>query len=149
MLNPNHAVWGIVLVALLIAFLFINRFIRRRSAVGNALLNGLSGDRELNLHELEHRALMFLVNQKMDAVLAAMGRTIDEERQKLGAAVMNPSGEDAAPMPATAAAVKETATPPYARAVTMHREGLSVAVIARQLQLPEAEVALVTRLNAA
>ena len=149
MLHPNHAVWGIVLVVLLVAFLFVKRFIRRRSAVGNALLNGLSADRELNLHELEHRALMFLVNQKMDAVLAAMGHTIDEERQKLGAAVMNPSSEDDAPMPAAATPERENATPPYARAVAMHREGLSVAVIARQLQLPEAEVALVTRLNAA
>ena len=46
-------------------------------------------------HEIEHRALMFLMAQKTDAILAALAKTIELERQKLGDVVSNPSMDDA------------------------------------------------------
>ncbi|WP_372683570.1 DUF2802 domain-containing protein, partial [Desulfosarcina sp.] len=115
------------------------------NGLDSTLFNSFTRD-----NDIEHRALMFLMAQKTDSVLAALARTLEQERQKLGGVVRKPSMTDAID------ALQAEATPAsaphhssYDQILPMAHEGIGVANIARQLQLPEAEVSLVMRLNAA
>jgi hypothetical protein len=101
-------------------------------------------------HDPDHRALMLLMTQKTDSVLAALARTIEAERQKLGIVVRKPStGETIEASQAPEVHGCENGPPPHDRILPMAGSGVGVAAIARQLRLPEAEVAAVVRLNAA
>jgi hypothetical protein len=150
MLHASYEVWGVVVILLLIGFWILKRGVARKSpeqgdGVKSALLN--SSSRE---HDIEHRALMFLMAQKTDSVLAAIARTLEQERQKLGGVVRKPSMTDA--IDALQAEVNPASPHPpssYDRILPMAHDGIAATNIARQLQLPEAEVSLVMRLNAA
>jgi DNA-binding NarL/FixJ family response regulator len=101
-------------------------------------------------HDAQHRALVYLLNQKTDSILAALARTIEQERQKLGVVVRNPSMAQA--IDALQPPEKEASEDSHLsneRILTMAADGISVATIARQLHVPEAEVSMVVRLNAA
>ena len=100
--------------------------------------------------DIEHRALMFLMAQKTDSVLASLAQAIDQERQKLGGVVRNPSMTEALDaLPAAAPSSAGNPDSKYERVIPMARSGMDAADISRQLQLPEAEVSMVMRLNAA
>ena len=150
MLHASHEIWGVCVIVLLIGFWIIKRWFSRKSpetAIGldRATLNSSFGG-----HDIEHRALMFLMTQKTDSVLAALARTIEQERQKLGGVVRKPSMTEA--MDAFQAAAKPVAThrpSSHDQILPMAHDGIAVAKIARQLQLPEAEVCMIMRLNAA
>jgi hypothetical protein len=101
-------------------------------------------------HDAQHQALLYLMTRKTDSVLAALAQTIETERQKLGMVVRKPSTDavsDTSPAPAPT--VSEDSPSPHERILPMAGSGVSVAAIARQLQLSEAEVATMVRLNAA
>lgn len=150
MLQSGYIVAGLAFGALAIV-LWIVKILRGRknthlaAELNNAYFNSAGRD-----HDMEHRALMFLMAQKTDSVLAALALTIEQERQKLGVVVRNPS------MTAAMDAFQSQAMPTaenrqsrYERIVPMAHSGMEATHIARQLQLPEAEVSLVLRLNAA
>ncbi|BBO73701.1 hypothetical protein DSCW_11180 [Desulfosarcina widdelii] len=149
MLHASYEIWGFVLVALFIGILIVKVLLRRRrNRRGHELLPGKRGTSHSS--DFEHRALMFLMAQKTDSVLAALAQAIDQERQKLGGVVRNPSMAEA--LDAIQAAAPSPAGDPktnYERVIPMASSGMDEADIARQLQLPEAEVSLVMRLNAA
>lgn len=146
MLQATYEIWGLVWVALLIGTLCFKALLGRRR--NRRRHDRHPGNQEATVYngDIEHRALMFLMAQKTDAVLAALAQAIDQERQKLGGVVRNPSMTEALDAMQAATGNPE---PNYERVIPMTRSGMDATDIARQLQLPEAEVAMVMRLNAA
>jgi hypothetical protein len=150
MLHAGYEIFGIGMVALLIGLFAIRSMIRRnRTQAGNFSSMDAANESETN-HEIEHRVLMYLMARKTDSVLAALAKTIQQERQKLGSVVRNPSLDMAAEtMPQDVFTVKDKGQTKYARVLPLARKGAAADAIARQLHLPEAEVAMILRLNAA
>ena len=150
MLQTSYEVGGIAVVVLLIGMWIVRRRIRRKRAMADtnqALTGQVATHRQ---HDIEHRALMFLMNQKTDAVLAALSRTIEQERQKLGGIVRNPSMAMAIDaFQAEAMSSKAMQPSAHDQIQPLARTGMAVDAIARQLRLPEDEVSMVVRLNAA
>jgi hypothetical protein len=149
MLHAGYEIVGVTIMALLIGGWALKRFFcRTRSqpavARGDTILNDSHPS-----HDIQHRALMYLMSQKTESVLAALARTIEQERQKLGVIVRNPSMVEAIDAFETASAPgSENRQSCYGRILPMAKGGMAVSKIARQLHLPEAEVVLVMRLNA-
>jgi len=150
MLLASYEIGGVVVTALLIGFWIIKRGIARKSTESAIGLDGAIFDPSCRDHDVEHRALMFLMAQRTDSVLAALARTIEQERQKLGAVVRKPSMTEAMDAFQTAAKPVATHRPSSDdQILPMANDGMAATTIARQLQLPEAEVCMVMRLNAA
>lgn len=150
MLHTSYAIWGIVIITLLAVTWMVKRSIRRIRRGGR--VDGLDprGDVAMSPSEIEHRALMFLMTRKTDAVLAALARTIEEERQKLGGVVRNPSMRAALDAAGASDPSAVSRTPSIAdRILPLIRQGMTEAAIARSLHVPEAEVTMVKRLHAA
>jgi hypothetical protein len=100
-------------------------------------------------HALEHRALVYLMTQKTDAVLAALAKTIEEERSKLGVAKIIPFSENLSNLKDSEKPKRENGTlPVHERIMHLAEEGASISSISRKLVLPENEVSMVLRLNA-
>ena len=150
MLHASYETWGFVWVALLIGTLIFKALWgRRRNRRGCERLPGQK-EAPMPSGDIEHRALMFLMAQKTDSVLASLAQAIDQERQKLGGVVRNPSMTEALDaLPAAAPSSAGNPDSKYERVIPMARSGMDAADISRQLQLPEAEVSMVMRLNAA
>ena len=150
MLQASYEFGGLAVVILLIGMWIVRRRIRRKRATADtnqAVLGQVAKHRQ---HDIEHRALMFLMNQRTDAVLAALSRTIEQERQKLGGIVRNPSMAVAIDaFQAEAMSPNATPRPAHDQIQPLVRSGMAVDAIARQLRLPEDEVSMVMRLNAA
>ena len=150
MLLASYEIWVVVITALLIGFWIIKRGIARNSGESAIGLDVAIFDSSCRDHDVEHRALMFLMAQKTDSVLTALARTIEQERQKLGAVVRKPSMSvavddlQAAPKP-----VATSHSSSYDQILPLANDGMAATTIARQLRLPEAEVSMVIRLNAA
>jgi hypothetical protein len=141
---------GVVFAGLLVGCWALKGIIRKKVAWRDLEKDRMDLDSSSRSHMNQHRALVFLMSQKTDAVLAALANTIEQERQKLGLVVRNPSIID------TIDACDTNATDPagtrpssYDQILPMARQGIAPSTIARQLKLPEAEVAMVMRLNAA
>jgi hypothetical protein len=150
MLHASYEFWGIVVTVLLIGFWILKRGIARRGSGHTNGLNRTTFNSFCHDHDIEHRALMFLMTQKTDSVLAALARTIEQERQKLGGVVRKPSMTEAIDVLEEASIPASTNRPSsYDRILPMVHDGMAIENISRQLQLPEAEVSLVMRLNAA
>ena len=150
MIHASYEIWGVAVTVLLIGF-WITKWCVFRKRSGNA--NGLdctTFNSSCRDHDIEHRALMFLMTEKTDSVLAALAHTIEQERQKLVGVVRKPSMDVAMDAsPAASAPVSTSHRSSYDRILLLARNGIAVATIARQLQLPETEVSMVMRLNAA
>lgn len=102
------------------------------------------------MHDSEHRTLMFLMNQKTDSMLAAIAKTIEQERQKLGVVVRKPSIPEEIDTPHEKVAIRSGSSQrAYDPVLPLASAGTSIETIARQLNLSEAEVSLVIRLDAA
>lgn len=154
LMDASYAIWGGALAALLTLLLVVSimrgvRYLKRvfkiHPADEPAAFIQADGPKDI-----EHRALMFLMNQKTDSMLAALANAIAQERQKLGVIVRNPSMPDGfdvddEPRVENPDASQSTS----ARVLSMARKGTSMKTIARQLDLSEAEVSLVMRLNPA
>jgi hypothetical protein len=150
MLQASYEIGGLAVVVLLIGIWVVRSRRRRKRDTTDAAHTMMEQNLPHRQHDFEHRALIFLMNQKTDAVLAALSRTIEQERQKLGGIVRNPS------MAVAIDAFQAEATPPQSMQPSTHdqiqplaREGMAVDAIARQLRLPEDEVSLLMRLNTA
>ncbi|MFO7644678.1 MAG: hypothetical protein R6W95_09875 [Desulfosarcina sp.] len=149
MLHVGYGIGGVGLALLLLGGWILWR-LRTLQAVPAS--RGLSAEPDSvpsNEREIDPRALMVMVTRKTDTLLAALARTIDQERQKLGIAVRDPSITAALdPVWATAPPSGDGRRADVDQIVVMAREGVPAAMIARRLQLPEAQVAMVMRLNA-
>ena len=150
MLHTTYAIWGLVIVGCLAATWMIRVVFRRIRHGRRSDSNRLPNSEALRRTNAENQALMFLMTQKTDSVLAALSRTIEQERQKLGIAVSNSSQEKAA----AACRIDTTQAENTSRSgldciLPMARQGMSEGAIARQLHLPETEVAMVMRFHAA
>jgi hypothetical protein len=149
MLHASYEIWGVTVVALLIGGWTLRSFFFRKRIDPVSLTDDSMTNHRPQDHDIQHRALVYLMTQKTDSVLAALARTIEQERQKLGVAVRNPSITEAVDAFEKAAIPgPDHRQPPYDQVLPMVHSGIAVAKIACQLQLPEAEVALVMRLNA-
>jgi len=145
-----YMVVGVVFCLLLVGW-WIHRSI---GDLKNALAQPASmpGDADIlgRDHDAQHQALLYLMTQKTDSVLTALARAIEAERQKLGVVVRKSSTGAAIDTPSAPAPTgTEIGLSPHDRILPMAGSGASVAAIARRLQLSEAEVATVVRLNAA
>ncbi len=150
MLHASYEIWVAIIVVLLAGLWTIRGLIGRKNAKRGCGSNRATFNSPPGGHDIEHRALMFLMTQKTDALLAALARTIEQERQKLGILVRNPSVTGTVDTsPTEARPGMDDRQSSYARILPMAHNGIAVATIARQLQLPEAEVSLVMRLNTA
>jgi len=148
MLHVGYGIGGVGLALLLLGAWILWRLRTLQAVPASRELSAEPDSVPSHERETDPRALMVMVTRKTDTLLAALARTIDQERQKLGIAVRDPS--------ITAALDPVWATAPPSgdgrraddQIVVMAREGVPVAMIARRLQLPEARVAMVMRLNA-
>ena len=150
MVHVSHEIWGVGVVVLLMGILIIKALLRRRQA-GRTHMDAQAADgTPTNSQDLEHRALMYLMAEKTDSLLGALAETIAQERQKLGGVVRNPSMEEALErLQVAPASVEGRPSSTYEAVLPMAQQGMDEAAIARQLRLPEDEVALVMRLKAA
>ena len=150
MLHSSYAMGGIAGVVFLIGFWIIKRRIYRKNHERGCGLNSGIADSPRQDHDIEHRALIYLMTQKTDSVFAALARTIEQERQKLGVVVRNPSITPAMDAFQTdVGSIAEDSLSSYEQILPLVRDGITVATIARKLQLPEAEVSMIKRLNVA
>ncbi len=145
MLHASYECWLVAITVLMCGWcIFRNRPEREYR------LNRLKNKPSHQDHDIEHQALMYLMTQDTDSVVATLARTIEKERQKLGLAVRNPSIKEAVDAFQTESMpISDDGQSPYEGILPMARDGIAVATIARKLQLPEAEVAMVKRLNVA
>jgi hypothetical protein len=151
MLQNSYEIWGVAIVVILMGIWAIRHMIRRENKFyvdGRTVPDATVLNTD---HSMEHRVLIFLMAQQTESILAALARTIDEERQKLGRVVRKPT--------ISRAMVDDHAekshgserrdSAPYEHILPMARKGISSPMIARQLQLPESEISLFLRLHAA
>jgi len=150
MLHATYEIWGLGLVALLIGIWTVKAVLNRKSTRRtNGSRHGAAGTTRAD-QDIEHRALMYLMAQKTDSLLGALAQTIEQERQKLGGVVRNPSMETALDaMEAVSAPATNNGRSKDAAILPMAQRGMDAAAIARQLRLPEAEVDLIMRRKAA
>ena len=153
-MDAGYAIWGGALAALvtLLLVVFASRGIRHLKQVYDVYCSTVPDPpaHAEGIGDAEHRALMYMMQQKTDSMLVELSRTIQRERQKLGVNVRNPSisdetGSNSGPAPGRS--VPRQAV--YAQVLPLAQNGTSVAAIARQLALSEAEVSLIVRLDAA
>ena len=150
MLQVSYETWGLGIIGLLLAVWTLKIIIRRKRNSDGRQSTHRPQMLGPNHHDVEHRALMFLMTQKTDALLAALARTIELERQKLGGIVRNPSMTGAADISEADTMLKPMdRSSVYDQILPMARGGAGVVDIARQLDLPEAEVSMVMRFEAA
>ena len=163
MIDASYAIWGgaLFMLCTLLLVLFAMKIVKRLKTVLS--VHDEKGPFENRLAEsiegAEHRALMFVMDQKLDSVLSAMLHTIEKERQKLGAANKKASIEDEKPSMEMDADVEsariasinlsERLQNAYKQVLPLAKSGTSLKAIAKQLELSEAEVSLVMRLDAA
>lgn len=99
-------------------------------------------------HQLEHRALIYLMTQKTDSVLAALTRTIEQERKKLGVVDFNSSSTKSFDLtnPRLDNDVGKRSSV-YDQIMPLVRQGFDSSKISHQLALPENEISMVMRLH--
>jgi len=94
MIQRRYELMGTILIILLAGGWIVSAIHRRRySRSFDWRETQFPGIRDM--HDVEHRALVYVMVQRTDSILAALARTIEEERQKLGAIVRNPSMDGA------------------------------------------------------
>ena len=150
MVHVSHEIWALTIVALLIGLLILKTAIRRKKAA-NAMATIRDSGPYASAHaDIEHRALMYLMAEKTDSLLGALAQTIEQERQKLGGVVRNPSMAITLDQMQTAATpAKDSRTVADDAVGPLAQKGIDAAAIAHQLRMQEEEVALILQLNAA
>jgi hypothetical protein len=154
LLDASYAIWGGAFATLLTLMtgVFVVRGVNHAKQIFKVYQEFSPDGPQPTIvqRDIENRALMFLMSQKTDSMLAALSKTIEQERQKLGVVVRNPSmteGIDACeePMPD----ISDRPPTDYEQILQMAQNGMNTSTIAGRLRLSEAEVSLVMRLNAA
>lgn len=151
MFYATFAIWGgalIVLILLLAGTWIVSVVMQRRGTLRQADM-GAAAPSPTHSSDTSPRTMpMVHIAQQTEAVLAALAQAIEQERQKLGVIVRNPSPVEAVePAPMPAAPVSEDARTPYGRVLPLADAGMEIATIARQLNVSEAEVSLVMHMN--
>jgi hypothetical protein len=153
-LDPSYAIWGGAFATLLtlLTGIFVVRGVKHLKQIFQVHHElGPDAPRHTTVQrDIENRVLMFLMSQKTDSMLSALAKTIEQERQKLGVVVRNPSlteGIDACEEPTPD--ISDRPPTEYEQILPMVQNGIDTSTIARRLRLSEAEVSLVMRLNAA
>ena len=153
MLQIGHAIGAIVVVGLLFGLWAARRRITcrtARQAVGRpAMVGGAGTARPLDRIPAGPPEHITTVVRRTEAVLTTMARTIAQERRKLNAlatgVTVPGSGQANA---STGPAHPDPAMDVRERILPLAGKGETVSAIANRLELPEAEVSLVIRLNA-
>ncbi len=151
--DVNYVIWGVAFdatIAVLLGVLVISvirlmkhnaKMLHHRHGEPASLDAQLKKDRE---------ALMNLMNHKTDSMLAALAVTIEQERQKLGVIVRNPSiNEEIDARRVPVPKLSERPVIDHERILSLAQKGTAIPVIARQMKLSEAEVSLIMRFKAA
>ncbi|PIE67124.1 MAG: hypothetical protein CSA23_05600 [Deltaproteobacteria bacterium] len=150
MLQVSYQIFGIVFLILLGAIWWGKRIAYRRRPMPDDSRQANAADGCSAGETIEHRVLMYLMTQQTESILAALARTIEQERQKLGVIVRNPSVAAAARAFQGHSTYGEADYPvPESRIVAMAHKGENVSSIARQLEIGEEEVTMVMRLKGA
>lgn len=153
-INAGYAIWGGALFMLCTLLLVISvmklvkrlKFVLAEHDEKDPFENRLAG----SIEGAEHRALMFVMDQKLDSVLSAIAQTIEKERQKLGVVNETPSIDLEADEDLVAPVkLSNRLQSAYQQVGPLAKNGTSLKAIAKQLELSEAEVSLVMRLDAA
>lgn len=153
-MDASYVIWGVafdVTITLLLGVLVIcvAKLMRHDSrASGANPVDRANGEAQ---RKKDRHALMLLMNQKTDNMLSALAIAIEQERQKLGMNVRNPSiteDIDACKRPVLEISC-QTQTDEHEKILSLAQDGTAIPTIARQLEMSEAEVTLVMRLNAA
>jgi len=152
MLPTSYGIWIVIGGFLMIGIVIVRRYVLRHrkkiqyreSAPARPILAPQS------IHDREHRELLAMMVRQTDSALNGLSLAIAQERKKLNALI------HALPINETSGAAASDGEPFAVNAVTAHerilpmaRNGETVSAIAQQLKLPEAEVSMVIRLNAA
>jgi hypothetical protein len=154
LLDASYAIWGGAIATLLTLMtgVFVLRGVNHVKQIFKVYQDfSPDGPQQTTVQrDIENRALMFLMSQKTDSMLAALSKTIEQERQKLGVVVRNPSMAEEIdaceePMPD----ISDRPPTDYEQILPMAQNGMNTSTIAGRLRLSEAEVSLVMRLNAA
>ena len=152
MLQTSYAIWIVIGGFLMIGIVIVRRYAIRHRKMLQYLEKAptrpiLALQRN---HDREHRELLAMMVRQTDSVLNGLSLAIAQERKKLNALI------HALPINETSGAAASDGEPFAVNAVTAHerilpmaRNGETVSAIAQQLRLPEAEVSMVIRLNAA
>ena len=152
--DASYAIWGgaLATISALLLGIFVKRSVNHWKQIFH-MKSQPATDAPINadaMHDSEHRALMFLMNQKTDSMLAALAKTIEQERQKLGAVVRKPSITEEIDTHREKTVIRSGGLQrAYDQVLPLASAGTPVETIARQLDLSEAEVSLVVRLDAA
>ena len=152
--DASYAIWGgaFATISALLLGVFVKRSINHWKQIFH-MKSQPAADAPIHadaMQDSEHRALMFLMNQKTDSMLAALAKTIEQERQKLGVVVRKPSIPIEIDTHHEKAAIpSEGSQRAYDQVLPLASAGTPIETIARQLDLSEAEVSLVVRLDAA
>ena len=149
-MHTSYEIWALAAIGLLIGAWGLRTIKHRITRVLAIESKGVTPDCSCRDHDLDHQALVFLMDQKTDSMLAALARTIENERKKLGMGVRKSSMTPAIDALAEIKVPSATDLPSrYNQILPLATSGLAIAKIARELHLPEAEVSMVLRLNAA
>jgi hypothetical protein len=144
MLHTSYEIWLVAITVLMCGWCLL----RDRRQPG-CRLNRLKSNPSRQDHDIDHQALICLMAQKNDSMLAALAKTIDQERQKLGTVVRKSSIPEAhSAFQTDAQAVSDDPQSSYEQILPMAHDGITASKIARRLDLPEAEVSMVMRLKA-
>ena len=131
MVHVSHEIWMLGIVVLLVGILVLKVVIRRIKTGRMDSDIPAAEQSSMNHQDIEHRALMYLMAEKTDSLLGALAKTIEQERQKLGGVVRNPSMADSLDRLKTAAAATENGRASNYDAVgTMVQQGMDAAAIA-------------------
>jgi len=151
MVYVSHEIWALGIVALLVGILILKAAFRRfKTGQANTTIDNAGSLAGTTCQDIEHRALMYLMAEKTDSLLGALAKTIEQERQKLVGVVRNPSMAQALDrLPSVPAEDQNGRTTKFDAVGPMAKQGMDATAIARQLRMPEAEVALAMRLKVA
>ena len=153
-LDASYAIWGgafAALLSLLVGVYVVRgiKHVKQSFFAHHECLSETPHETHVQ-QDIEHRALMFLMTQKTDSMLAALTKTIEKERQKLGLVVRNPSMvEEIDACEETTPNISDRPQTEYEQILPLAQDGMDIATIAHRLRLSETEVSLVMRLNAA
>ena len=153
-IDANYAIWGgaFVVFCTLLACTWTFRGIKEYKKVLPISTPGMElPDAFQQQHDFHHQALVYLMTQKTDQALAALSRTIEQERQKLGVVVGNPSTEskEQAAKVSGLASLNDDRLPgfSYENIIPLSEDGMDIPAIAYQLQISEEEVSFFLRFN--
>lgn len=154
MLQTSYGIW-----VLLVGFLLIGLWLIKRRAIVPKKMRGNKRRQKRIVtpmpasqaqKDVEYWEQLSQMIRQTDSVLNGLSKAIQAERGKLNA-LMNtrPTDQAIGSLPSGEETLSGNPAIPHDRIIPMARRGETVSAIAQQLKLPEAEVSMVLRMNAA